>query len=122
MIFYLATDDAGLRQLRGTQADAGKINKHFEQLDIPVDKAGLMMFVQDLFTQIDLLAQLDEPASSMLLGCIDIYEPTPTPAPMTKIDLLTRQQIEERWTEFPLAWRLDMHHVDLEEARQLAQR
>jgi hypothetical protein len=63
MIFYIALDEHGHRQLCGTQADAKAINKNFEQIDIPTDKTGLMGFVQTLFhnndTLCDQLAELD---------------------------------------------------------------
>lgn len=53
MIFYIATDENGHRQLRGTQADARAVNKNFEQVDIPTDKGGLRDYIQNLFNQID---------------------------------------------------------------------
>lgn len=53
MIFYTAIADDGTTQLRGTQADARAVNKNFEQIDIPTDKAGLMAFVQELYAEID---------------------------------------------------------------------
>ena len=46
MIFYLCNGSV----LSGTQADARALDKNFVQLDIPVDKAGLMAFVNDLYT------------------------------------------------------------------------
>lgn len=53
MIFYTAIAEDGTTQLRGTQADARAVNKQFEQIDIPTDKAGLMDFVQQLYAEID---------------------------------------------------------------------
>jgi hypothetical protein len=41
MIFYIATDENGMRQLCTKQADAKAIDRDFAQLDIPTDKAGL---------------------------------------------------------------------------------
>lgn len=116
MIFYLANGTT----LCPTQAEAKALDRSFVQHDIPTDKAGLMAYVQGLLDQIhtvDVLAQhgiVDE-------GDTSDIAPLPPP-PQAKIDLLTRQQIEERWTDFPLSWRLDMHHIDLEEARRLAPR
>ncbi|WOF44308.1 hypothetical protein KNJ79_05095 [Sphingopyxis indica] len=46
MIFYKAKAEDGRVVLAGTQADARAINKQFEQVDIPIDKAGLMAFAQ----------------------------------------------------------------------------
>lgn len=57
MIFYIALDDAGRRQLCPTQADAKAVNRGFEQIDIPTDKAGLMAFVQELYAEIDLASE-----------------------------------------------------------------
>lgn len=47
MIFYLATETTGRKVLCGTQVDAKRIDKDFEQVDIPVDKKGLQAFVQE---------------------------------------------------------------------------
>jgi hypothetical protein len=57
MIFYLALDDVGFRQLRPTQAEAKAISKNFQQIDIPTDKAGLQQAVQELLTEADQLRQ-----------------------------------------------------------------
>jgi hypothetical protein len=57
MIFYLALDDVGFRQLRPTQAEAKAISKNFQQIDIPTDKAGLQAAVQELLTEADQLRQ-----------------------------------------------------------------
>jgi hypothetical protein len=48
MIFYLCN---GV-QLAGTQADAKAIDPKFTQVDIPVDKAGLMAYVNNLLAQV----------------------------------------------------------------------
>lgn len=46
MIFYKAKAEDGRTVITGTQADARAVNKQFEQIDIPTDKAGLMAFAQ----------------------------------------------------------------------------
>lgn len=51
MIFYLAVDDKGDTKIVGTQAEAKAINKGFQQIDIPVDKAGLMAWVQQMLDE-----------------------------------------------------------------------
>lgn len=52
MIFYLAINDEGHTKIVGTQADAGKINKDFSQIDIPTDKGGLMAWVQQMLDEL----------------------------------------------------------------------
>lgn len=54
MIFYLVHDAKGDRHLKGTQAEARAINKEFTQIDIPVDKTGLMAAIQELLFQADM--------------------------------------------------------------------
>lgn len=46
MIFYKSKAQDGRTVITGTQADARAVNKQFEQIDIPTDKAGLMAFAQ----------------------------------------------------------------------------
>ena len=48
MIFYLCNGT----QLAPTQADARAIDRDFTQIDVPVDKQGLMAFVNNLYAQI----------------------------------------------------------------------
>lgn len=62
MIFYVALDAEGKRQLRGTQADARDVNKAFKQIDIPIDKAGLLKVLQDLMSAADGVAPSEPPA------------------------------------------------------------
>ena len=49
MIFYQCNGST----LCGTQADARLLDRNFVQVDIPVDKAGLMAFVNGLYTKLD---------------------------------------------------------------------
>jgi len=51
MIFYLAVDAENNTKILGTQADAGKVNRDFQQIDIPVDKAGLMAWIQQMLDE-----------------------------------------------------------------------
>jgi hypothetical protein len=74
MIFYIALDDAGHRQLCGTQADAKAINKNFEQIDIPTDKPGLMAFVQGLYDEANFVEPVDDE-----VGCALFKEPVTSP-------------------------------------------
>lgn len=51
MIFYLAVDAEGKTKLAGNQADAKALNKDFQQIDIPVDKTGLMAWIQQMLDE-----------------------------------------------------------------------
>lgn len=55
MIFYLTNGS----HLVGTQADARALDKDFVQLDIPVDKAGLMAFVNELYDRVTVREEPD---------------------------------------------------------------
>lgn len=58
MIFYIAVDETyGRKVLCGTQADAKAINKNFEQIDLPTDKAGLQNLYQEALDRIHELEQ-----------------------------------------------------------------
>lgn len=46
MIFYKSKAEDGRMVISGTQAEARAVNKQFDQIDIPTDKAGLMAFAQ----------------------------------------------------------------------------
>lgn len=64
MIFYLATEASGRKVLCGTQVDAKKIDKDFEQVDVPVDKKGLMEFVQESLNMVFELSKSQPTASA----------------------------------------------------------
>lgn len=55
MIFYVALDAEGKHHLVTTQAEAGKINKTYETIDIPTDRAGILGVVRGLLDQVDSL-------------------------------------------------------------------
>jgi hypothetical protein len=90
VIFYLAIDGADRTCIVGTQADAHKINQHFQQIDIPTDKAGLMDWVQQMLDET--LNACDQPAEASKTEAELEYErqvakaeavkPVPTIAPM----------------------------------------
>lgn len=61
MIFYLTVDAAGHTKILGTQADAGKVNKDFSQIDIPTDKNGLMGWVQQMLDELLNVSVKDHP-------------------------------------------------------------
>lgn len=115
MIFYTALDSQGHRQLRGTQADAKAVNKNFEQVDIPTDKAGLMAFVQKLYDDIydlerEALTDDDAPTNR---GGVEEAGFIPEPSYIQQsIDLDTQ------FEELPLARQLHFAAVAMENARE----
>ncbi len=48
MLFYRAINTDGCLKLAPTQAEAKKINKDYDSIDVPTDKPGLMEVLQDL--------------------------------------------------------------------------
>jgi hypothetical protein len=116
MIFYLALDDEGRRQLRGTQADAKAVNRNFEQIDIPTDKAGLMAFVQELYNEID--------NSGTHPGDPDLLAPEPEPVldprpvPVVETYTATSVSLDEQFAKLPLAHKLHFAALAMEDARE----
>jgi hypothetical protein len=49
--FYFAVSEDGNTNICGTQAEASGINKVFEPVDIPVDKAGLKAWIQQMLDE-----------------------------------------------------------------------
>lgn len=89
MIFYMTKGAT----LCGTQADARALDRDFEQIDIPVDKAGLMAFVNDLYQKIaaaDVSFQpAPTPSTAELRQKIDTwFEPISNTGPSRPIDRL----------------------------------
>lgn len=122
MIFYVALDENGHRQLRGTQADARAVNKQFEQIDIPTDKAGIMAYVQELFSQVDgvphplvQMVQLDEELGLYDDEKVGEPEPAPTPTPAPR----NADEIEDLWPNLPLAFRFHLCSLTMEDARNV---
>lgn len=134
MIFYLAKHCVTRRvTVCTTQDEARPIDKGFTKVDIPVDKPGLKAVLQDFFDQLHQAEQdkgedLSSGESEALDSRPELSPPSPQARPQpialtpAKIGLMTRQQIEEQWDDFPLAWQLDMAARALESARSLAPR
>jgi hypothetical protein len=57
MIFYTAVDEQGRTHWEKTQADARAINKKFEQVDVPVDKPGLHVWLNATQQKLDDLTE-----------------------------------------------------------------
>jgi hypothetical protein len=117
MIFYIATDSNGMRQLCTTQADAKAIDKNFQQLDVPTDKAGLRDAIQELLTEIDGMAvsSHQEPVESNPAPVS--VQPTPQELSPAKQALETREQFDTAWGSFPLALKLHYAASACEDAR-----
>jgi hypothetical protein len=65
MIFYLALDENGFRQIRHTQEKIREVNKDFKRIDIATHSAGLEDAVQELLREADelrLAQSLPQPA------------------------------------------------------------
>lgn len=113
MIFYLATDERGFRQLRKTQDEARKINRDYTKIDIPTDATGLMAAIQELLTIADaaILNQSSSAAEPM-------PAPAPAPAPPKQQSYSERSvQIDELFMHLPLPHQLSLAAVALETAR-----
>jgi hypothetical protein len=94
MIFYLAVDAEGHTKILGTQADAGKVNKDYSQIDIPTDKSGLMNWVQQMLDEllnsqpqapenIEIPDTAIELSDSIPSEPVEEVKAAPKPAPMT---------------------------------------
>jgi hypothetical protein len=113
MIFYVATNPDGTRQLCTTQAEARAIDKEFQALDIHTDKPGLRDAIQELLSIIDGQALSVEP---------EAQESNPAPVsaqPEAQKDpvLSTREQFMDAWDSFPLALKLHYAAMATEDAR-----
>ena len=106
MIFYTAIDELGRKHLVGTQADARAINKQFEQIDIPTDKAGLMAYVQDLMDQV---GASEAPAA--------VSVPVQAPAPPSYAHYSVK--LDEEFEKLPIAHQLHFAAMAMENARSL---
>lgn len=84
MIFYRAIDAAGKLRLATTQIDAKKINKEYDQIDVPVDKPGLHAFLSELLDQLPPIAGTApvEPAAEAIVAAED-PKPEPKARPVT---------------------------------------
>lgn len=96
MIFYLTNGSA----LCGTQAEARDLDKHFVQVDVPTDKAGLMAYINELYAR---TVEPSEPPVFM-----------PPPAPAYTIKTL---EIDKVFQNLPLAHQLSLASLALEKAR-----
>lgn len=118
MIFYIATDKNGMRQLCTTQADAKAIDKDFVQLDIPTDKASLRDAIQELLTEIDSMAVAYQQAVEPERAPDPVFvQPTAQTVSPAKQALETREQFNEAWGSFPLALKLHYASSACEDAR-----
>lgn len=119
MKFYVAINSDLRHHLCATQADAQKINKEFETIEVPTDKPALMDFIQSLLVQIDTLTQKVD----LLTDNTPKYEilpPPPLPNPAVSIvraDQQYRNDLEQLWPDLPLAFRTDLCCLLLEEIR-----
>jgi hypothetical protein len=98
MKFYVAAAPDGRTVLCGTQADAKKINKTFEEFEVPVDKTGLMEFAQ---SALDRIFSLEQQLAAG--GGADPLSQAPSapaeePAPWEEPATLDKAYVPDRWT------------------------
>jgi hypothetical protein len=115
MIFYTATDADGRTHWEKTQADARAINKNFEQVDVPVDKPGLHVWLNAM------QQKLDEERSETFehgfdAGAQRVINSQPEPDPSyTNWSV----KLDEEWDKLPLAHQLHFAAMAMERARSL---
>lgn len=115
MLFYVAVNQKGFRQVCKTQAEAKAIDKDFIQLDIPTDKDGLRDAVQELLTLVDaVVAQQSQEAE--ITPQRPQIEPQALPPAQTPLQF--REMVENQWQNQPLAWRIDLMMQTAEECRK----
>jgi hypothetical protein len=103
MIFYTATDADGRTHWEKTQADARAINKNFEQVDVPVDKPGLHVWLNVMQQKIDETGLHADPAP-------------PAPKPESYTDKSNR--FEDEFAAMPVSLQLHYAALAMENARE----
>ena len=108
MIFYFMQDAQGYRHVASTQAEAKEINKDFNQVDVPIDKAGLHAFLTELLMeQNDLIDKLRHQIND---------KPIPKPEPKKQSYTEFSVQIDEVFGNLPLAHQLSLALIALDNA------
>ena len=102
MLFYLCNGST----LCGTQADARALDKDFVQLEVPVDKAGLMAFVNELYAR-------EAPAPTT-----EIIVPVPHLPPPVPYSIKT-SEIDKVFQNLPIGHQLTLASLALEKARDV---
>lgn len=93
----------------GTQADAKKLDKDFEQVEVPTDKEGLLDYLNGLSR--DVSGPADEYTT--------IVERQDPPVPTGPSHSDQSVAIDDAWDALPLARKLHFGSLALEEAREL---
>lgn len=124
MIFYLALDEQSRTQILGTQADARAVNKNFQQIDIPVDKTGLMIWVQQMLDET--LNQVKEVTG--ISEAVTTPQPEPVPLVHAKDIAQALEQIpyaertaivDNLWEQLPLARKFHFAAMAMEDGREI---
>jgi hypothetical protein len=110
MIFYTATDADGRTHWEKTQADARAINKNFEQVDVPVDKPGLHVWLNAMQQKLDEARQEVDAVEGTLAATV----PEPDPS-YTNWSV----KLDEEWDKLSLAHQLHFAALAMERARSL---
>jgi hypothetical protein len=122
MNFILAIDASGKHTLYPNKSNTPKevLKEHeISELEISTEKPQLMAFIQDLLDQVDKLS-LEKPVADVA-DVADVAAPAKVAAPVSQVkeDLDFRQEVDDRWNDQPLAWRLDKGMLAFEEARDI---
>lgn len=122
MIFYLAVNADHKTMIVGTQAEAKAINKDFQQIDIPVDKAGLMAWVQMMLDETINVVPEAAPAQPYVSPVEDILAASEAAeaaeeAAQQRSYAEVSTGIDELWEGLPLARRLHFVSLTVEEVR-----
>jgi hypothetical protein len=117
MIFYLCNGN----ELAATQADAKKLDRNFEQVDIPTDKAGLMSYINRLMSAAEVLGIGPVRGIDGPFDMDDAGQPItdiPMPVEPAKPSYIERSiSLDDEWEKLSLARKLHFGALALEEAR-----
>ena len=108
MKLYLCQDGTYV----GTQADAKLRGKHFEQIEVPTDKEGLLAYLNQFVNAVEDLRP-DEPVKDVNE---DIH---PERAPSRPSYTAQSLDLDDQWESLPLARKLHFAALAVEDARAL---
>ena len=103
----------------GTQAEAKKLDRDYEPVEVPTDKEGLIAYlnVSKFVTQPEPFAKTEVIRTDSLLD--DIIGSDPAPLPPGKLSYIEQSiKLDEAWEELPLARKLHFAALAMEDARQ----
>jgi hypothetical protein len=108
MIFYLAADSNGFRQLLTRQDEAKKLDPNFQTLDIAPNKDAMQIALQELLTEADKLQQIVDQVPK---GTVTVQVPKPEPERDKPLDL------DDAFDAAPVTHQLDLAARAMQNAR-----